>query len=233
MTDFSLNQLDLKSQFKLLNYNLIAPFIKGLGFKKKGDNYYRSLNDITQYISLQKSRWNSNERIEFTFNIGFYNSAIYNLTHESQILPTTIKEYDCLVNFRLGHFIHETDHWYTLSVSNGFNNLKEEITNDFINYLQVIFATYQDLISLEPLMKHYNEHRPVLTIEYYFHILEPDKATSLLRSTYHEAVVPKSSTQTINFPDGSQDIQVSEPSVNLNFIKTLQKLASRYNVELF
>lgn len=45
-------------------------YLKPLGFKKKGNNFYLQLPDVGQIINIQKSMYYSKSQIEFTINTG-------------------------------------------------------------------------------------------------------------------------------------------------------------------
>lgn len=46
--------------------------INPLGFKKKGNNFYRQLPEFGQIVNVQKSMFYSKENIHFTINTGLF-----------------------------------------------------------------------------------------------------------------------------------------------------------------
>lgn len=85
--------------------------LKPLGFKKKGNHFYRCTeHGVGQLIHTQKSRWSDKSRISFTFNIGL---AYPPLQHDprfqeaGQLLPDFPNILDCLVQERIGFLLPE------------------------------------------------------------------------------------------------------------------------------
>ncbi|MGF1636826.1 MAG: DUF4304 domain-containing protein, partial [Cyclobacteriaceae bacterium] len=70
-------EANLKEHFDDILRLTIAPALKEMGFKKKGQHFNRQINDIYQCFNIQKSKWNSyNESLSFTFNVGFYSELL-------------------------------------------------------------------------------------------------------------------------------------------------------------
>lgn len=55
----------------------ITPILKECGFKKKGQNYFKSYGDIGHALNLQKDKWNSKDEIRFTINVGIFSSKFW------------------------------------------------------------------------------------------------------------------------------------------------------------
>lgn len=101
--------------------------LKPLGFKKKGNHFYRCTEqDIGQLIHTQKSQWSNKSSISFTFNIGL---AYPLLQHDprfqeiGQALPDFPNIHDCLAQERIGFLLPEPeqqDIWF--EVADGANN---------------------------------------------------------------------------------------------------------------
>lgn len=77
-------------RFERMMRNVVAPSLQALGMKGTFREYRHRVGDYTAFISLQKSRWNSTDEVEFTFNL----SAIYGPTetafwscHATELFP--------------------------------------------------------------------------------------------------------------------------------------------------
>ena len=60
-----------EQNFDVIIKDCFQAILKPLGFKKKGNNFYRQLQDLGQIINIQKSSFYSKDHILFTINIGF------------------------------------------------------------------------------------------------------------------------------------------------------------------
>ena len=101
--------------------------LKPLGFKKKGNHFYRCTEQgIGQLIHTQKSQWSNKSSISFTFNIGLVCPLLQHdprLQEIGQALPDFPSIHDCLAQERIGFLLPEPeqqDIWF--EVADGANN---------------------------------------------------------------------------------------------------------------
>ncbi len=141
---------NLKTDFDIICKEIIIPFFKDFGFKRKNLHFSKQNNDIIQCFNVQKSQWNSyNNSIDFTFNFGFYNAEISSIVDNEIVWLEFPKTYDCFINNRLGIFSHKRDHWYTLSKKIDTSKTAEKIKDDLEKYLKPIFENYDSLEKLQ------------------------------------------------------------------------------------
>ena len=141
---------NLKTDFDTIFKDVIIPFFKELGFKRKAQNFVRQTNDIVQCFNVQKNQWNSYfESLSFTFNFGFYNEEIRTLSWGREIPTNFPKTTDCFIQDRLGTYSHKRDHWYQLSKRADRDEVAEEVKNDLEKHLKPIFERYKSLDDLK------------------------------------------------------------------------------------
>lgn len=225
--------MDLNSTLKKLINETIAPLLKGLGFKKSGNNFYREVGEVGQCVNLQLSRWNSAESKEFTINIGLLHKGIFN-TFLNKEFPKFPKEYDGLISMRLSYLKVERDVWYELNLSQDFESIVNQINDDLLDYLipfltkyeqfekWIDFTTSKNAIIIGDMPKFY------ILIE----LGKLNEAKNLLKELYKESMKPKISTSTINYADGSSVTTESEPYVNWNYVNYIKELAENHRIEL-
>lgn len=91
--------------------------LKPLGFRKKGNNFYRQREDMGQSINLQKSRYYSKDHIHFTINTGvflpeFWTADKFNFGKPLPDFPT---EPDCIFRKRIGELRKQNDTWFDVT----------------------------------------------------------------------------------------------------------------------
>jgi Domain of unknown function (DUF4304) len=83
----------MQKTFQTVVKETISPLLKSAGFSKKSLNFYRKRVGLTEVINLQRSKWNSEEQVEFFINVGIYAPEIETVLGIEIIeFP---KEYDC------------------------------------------------------------------------------------------------------------------------------------------
>ncbi|MEG0760384.1 DUF4304 domain-containing protein [Chryseobacterium sp.] len=228
---------DLKNDFDIICKEIIIPFFKEFGFKRKTLHFARQVNDITQCFNVQKSKWNSyNDSVTFTFNFGFYNADITSIVAENFTQNDFPKTYECFIQNRLGIFSHNRDHWYTLSKNIDLKNTATEIKNDLDKYLKPIFDNYNSLETLKILIEKDEKYisptlSPYYLIAFYMLTNEKEKGQKTIIEHYQNAIKPQTVTDTIVFPDGTRQEKVRR-SINQHYIDSIKKLAEKYDVEL-
>lgn len=108
----------------------VNKILKPLGYKREGSNFRLYLpNGLCKIFNFQKSRWNTQNHLEFTINAGIYfekNDKIENLK---------FKEYECIVRKRKNR--HNSEWWVINDCANmdeiyeSVKNALEEVIKDF------------------------------------------------------------------------------------------------------
>jgi len=88
--------------------------LKPLGFKKKGNNFYRRLPELGQIINIQKSVYYSKEHIHFTINTGIFLPEYWSVVSEGKDVPEYPTEPHCMIRERIGPLRGQGDTWYDL-----------------------------------------------------------------------------------------------------------------------
>ena len=142
-----------EQNFDIIIKDCFQTVLKPLGFKKKGNNFYRKLQDLGQIINVQKSSFYSKEHIKFTINTGLFIPE-YWLTfytyHKGEI-PDYPTEPICAIRQRIGNLKYNTDKWFDIDLSTNIAELKSETTDNILNYIVPYFEkakTKADVIQL-------------------------------------------------------------------------------------
>ncbi|QKJ29877.1 DUF4304 domain-containing protein [Mucilaginibacter mali] len=227
---------NLTLEFKAIVKNTIAPILKSIDFKKNGLNFTCISNDLIQCVNIQLNRFNHSERVEFTVNLGFFNTKLYQVSTNREI-PTSVKSDDCYVRVRVGRLIHSRDKWYLLDPTTSDVILASEIENDFKQYVIPLFKKLKNPVSLLNVLR--DEDNPyhlkcdpnaiaIMELEYG----APETGKRLLLNSYREAIIPKSIKNTSIYPDGRKELKWSEPFINQDYINNLIRMADIYDIML-
>ena len=226
---------DFQKEFDDIAKGTVIPFFKGLGFKRNGNGFNRTTNDIVQVVNIQKSQWNHADNVSFTFNIGFFNSDIYKDSWDKDE-PKFIREYECQIHFRLGHITKKMDYWYELNEKRTATDLESEIKNHLDNFLKPILDDNQTLISLKELLRKNKDLKLTMpTADQILLLLKTGdrgEAERLLRDEYKNSLNPKDSTSVTNYPDGRIEEKIYKPSINKEYVDRLKRLAATNKIEL-
>jgi hypothetical protein len=226
---------EFQKEFDDIVKRTVAPFFKGLGFKKNGNGFNRTTHDIIQAVNIQKSQWNHADNISFTFNIGFFNADIYKDSWDKGI-PKFIREYYCQIHFRLGHITKKTDYWYELNEKVTVDEIENEIKHHLGNFLKPILETVQTMNSMKEFITTNTEIKQTMpTADQILLLLKTgdrDKAERLLREEYKDSLTPKESVSVTNYPDGKREEKISKPTINKVYVDRLKRLASLNKIEL-
>lgn len=226
---------NLQLEFNEILENVISPFFKEMGFRKNGNNFNRKTNELIQAVSVQKSQWNSQDKVSFTFNIGFFDSEIY-LEKSKQTIPKFICEYDCQVRFRIGQITKGSDYWYELNKSSKKENLEIEIKVDLNNSLKPILEKNTDLASIKYLLL----NDSILTaatpniykINFLFKTGEIQKGKELFDKEYFRTLNPEDYIFTTVLPDGTKIVKSSKSEINIKYLNILKDIAKTNKIEL-
>lgn len=228
---------NLKEDFDKIFKEVIVPFSKELGFKRKVQNFSRQTNDIIQCFNIQKSKWNSIDNVSFTFNLGFFNQEIINLSEDKEARLEFPKEYDCFLRSRLGTFSHKRDHWYELNRRTDVNITANQVKDDLQTILLPLFEKHKSLTDLKSFVDSSEKSydfimTPYNHIVYLMKTNQFEKGKTLIQEHYKKANTSQISTQTMTYPNGRSVVTTSKPSLNQHSIDTIERLARLYNIKL-
>ena len=222
---------NLQIEFDEILRLIIQPFFKELGFKKNGNGFNNKTNEIIQVVNFQKSKWNNNEKIEFAINVGFFSSYL----NEKEV-PKFLREYDCQIRFRIGMLIKNYDYWYCLSFEDEKEKLINELNEDLEEVLKPFLMKYQSLESLKELISENEKIRNLTPIFFQIKLFlkfgEQNLASEILNREFLEALNPKDSVFTTNFPDGTKKEIITKSEINKVYIETLKEIAKENKINL-
>ncbi|MFP5042910.1 DUF4304 domain-containing protein [Parasediminibacterium sp. JCM 36343] len=130
-----------EQNFDIIIKDCFQPILKPLGFKKKGNNFYRQLPDLGQIVNVQKSSYFSKEHISFTINTGLFIPEYWLTfyTYHNGEIPTYPTEPDCAIRQRIGKLKYNIDKWFDIEPTSNINDLKTEATDNVLNYIAPYF----------------------------------------------------------------------------------------------
>jgi len=228
---------NLKTEFDEILKETIIPFLKGFGFKRKSQNFYRQVNDIGQCFNVQRSQWNSyNDSVVFTFNLGFFSQEIFRIVSERTEVIVFPKTTDCFIQHRLGYYSHGRDHWYELARNIKKEDVKKQIGMDLANHLKPLFDKYTSLEALKGLVDKDEKNvgpvfAPYYLIVFYMTTGQTGKGVQTIKESYVKALKPMTVTDTVNYPDGRSETK-TRTSMNQHYINGIERLAKFYDVTL-
>jgi Domain of unknown function (DUF4304) len=123
----------------------IQPVLKDMGFKKKGNYFYKKSNDFIYAFYVPIDREYTENGAYFTVQFGIYSEALENmLGREIQVFP---KGYDFILNDSvLTHICAENDR-YLLENTTNLDDFGRKMQDDFLQIL-VLFNHITTLKSL-------------------------------------------------------------------------------------
>lgn len=112
----------------------LAPFLKEVGFKKKGSSFYKTDDSSMDVINVQLSQGNFGDEGRFTLNVGKYFPAIAELEGESAALEFP-KEYECTLRKRIGDLMpQKADFWWQISRASDDDALAADVKSAVERY---------------------------------------------------------------------------------------------------
>lgn len=139
----------------------ICPILKENGFRRKGQNFFKPLDEVGHIINIQKDKWNSKDEIKFTINIGVF-SNIYWLSEldfeNTKILPEFPKESESIIRKRIGELKYGEDYWYSIESQRSERKLIKDVASDIENYVTPFF---NKIDSSDKLIKHLKSNQNV------------------------------------------------------------------------
>lgn len=58
------------------------------------------------------------------------------------------------------------------------------------------------------------------------------KGKEFIKEQYKIALIPQTTIQTINYPDGRSEVKTSESYINQHYVDSIERLAKHYHIEL-
>lgn len=105
----------MEKRYRDLTKNWVTPVFKHHGFKKIRESYVYAANSLSWYFDLQRSRYDSRDRIEFTINCGVFVPGVVS-AYIQRPEKRTISLTDCCVYVRIGMLSKSrTDQWWVLT----------------------------------------------------------------------------------------------------------------------
>jgi len=147
-------------KFELIVKEGFHEILKPLGFKKKGNNFYRQLKDLGHIVNIQKSQWGSKNDITFTINCGIFSPEFWRgwAYNEGKKVPEYPTEPSCLVRRRIGRLRHKGDTWYDVNENADENNLIAQMKENTSQYILPWFNNFQSTQDVVAFLK--QEERP-------------------------------------------------------------------------
>ncbi|MFN8291205.1 MAG: DUF4304 domain-containing protein [Chitinophagaceae bacterium] len=142
-----------EQNFDIIIKDCFQTILKPLGFKMKGNNFYRKLQDLGQIINVQKSSFYSKEHIKFTINTGLFIPEYWLTfyTYHNGEIPDYPTEPICAIRQRIGKLKYNTDKWFDIEMSTNIAELKSETIDNILNHIVPYFEkakTKADVIQL-------------------------------------------------------------------------------------
>ncbi|HLD53318.1 MAG TPA: DUF4304 domain-containing protein [Sediminibacterium sp.] len=142
-----------EQNFEIIIKDCFQTILKPLGFKKKGNNFYRQLQDLGQIINVQKSSLYSKDHISFTINTGLFIPEYWLTfyTYHNGTIPDYPTEPICAIRQRIGKLKYNIDKWFDLDPSTDIAALKNETIDNILNHILPYFEkakTKADIIQL-------------------------------------------------------------------------------------
>lgn len=118
--------------------------LKPLGFRKKANNFYKSVNTIGHVINIQKSISSTKSNILFTVNLGIfvpeYWLTVYN--YHNKGVPDFPTEPECAIRTRIGNLKNQSDTWYEISEQTDKGTLIAEVTKNLTDFILPYFNRF-------------------------------------------------------------------------------------------
>ncbi len=225
---------NLKADFNKILKSSIIPMLKEMGFKRKGQNFIRPVNDITQCVNVQKRSRSHFDSMDFTFNIGFYNKQIRDIAYGKDSMNDFPKVTDCFIEFRLKTYPRERGSWYDLNNRIDKEKLAAQVEGGLEHYLKPLFEKHQSLEDLTQLVKEKDtlQISPECEIVFFMITNQIEMGIRLLREKHKEALAPQTlSVTTINIREQTETKTETE-YINTYYIESMERLAKTYGISL-
>lgn len=141
----ALPKMDIQGK-RTFVFEQITDYLKDNDFKKRGNHFFKSNGSIGYCVNIQNDKWNNDNQIRFTLNVGIFTEAFWLKSldfKKTGIIPTFPKEYECAIRERIGDLLPvKEDKWYCITSGTDVMKLWSEIERDLNEYIQPFFARY-------------------------------------------------------------------------------------------
>ncbi len=195
----------MQDVFKQILKETIAPLLKKHRFKKKGNNFVRTISGFSWTINVQSSSWNTSEDAAFTINTGISVESLYGTYYQDE-LPKFPLEVDSVMRLRISELKSTSDQheeiWYKLTPVTILDDLTEQIKQDIENIIIPHFQQFQSVQDvIQGLEKRevqgYYENPHILAVLYY-KCGDKEAAKERLKSVFAECETIEESEETNN-----------------------------------
>lgn len=106
-----------QSRFNRMLAGFITPRLNREGFRRQGTTYIRTLEGLSWLLAVQRSRWNTRTRLEFTLNCGVFIPGVVS-TYTGHCMAKSPSIAECSVYERIGLLGADgLDKWWILEES--------------------------------------------------------------------------------------------------------------------
>ena len=119
--------------------------LKPLGFKKKGNNFYLSLEELGHLINIQKSAHYSKSHIHYTINIGIFLPEFWlaYFNYHNERVPKYPTAPDCAASARIGNLRNLGDLWFDIDEDTDDIEMIIEMEENLNDYILPFFQRIQ------------------------------------------------------------------------------------------
>ena len=115
----------------------LKPTLKDNGYKTSGQTWWKDKGDFFTLINLQNFSWNSNENVNFCFNIGVVLKVTMKDINKKK--PTV---YDLTVYLRENSYLPDYRQEYKFRNKTGYFLTEKTDLNEFTTELEIDFSEY-------------------------------------------------------------------------------------------
>jgi hypothetical protein len=127
----------------------LAPSLKQGGFRRNGMSFHRHHGEALHVVNVQSSQWNSQASGKFTINVAVDFADVAKLLPGWQPMPTTPKEYCCLLRMRVGNLLpDDRDHWWTVTPDTKTEEVSEELVGVWKTYIAPWLEKFKTVSSI-------------------------------------------------------------------------------------
>ncbi|AZA75188.1 DUF4304 domain-containing protein [Chryseobacterium indoltheticum] len=113
----------------------LTPFLKSLGFSKKGNSFHLELDKNYGIINFQKSRESTEDVLKFTINFGIYSNVLGQSEYDYNNLSKPEIE-QCQWNSRVGAFMpNSPDYWWIINFTDDLNTYTQDLVDNIQNII--------------------------------------------------------------------------------------------------
>ena len=154
-------------KFKRIVKETFHSKLKPLGFKKKGNNFYKVFERFGHFVNFQRSVYNSYFETSFTVNINIFSHDYYKGYYIRDFpgrteIPEFPSETECIFSFRIGKFIDGKDKWYVINDDTDETQIITEINDLIVGEIIPWFSERENFESIYEMINSGNDHDKVI-----------------------------------------------------------------------